>query len=77
LIIFTFQERDIPVLIFSAGLADIIEEVSLTKNVLERSYSRYIDFIYSLILGMVLTHLSVRGFLFTVLGPEAETSQIF
>lgn len=25
-----FQERDIPVLIFSAGLADIIEEVSLT-----------------------------------------------
>jgi hypothetical protein len=41
-----FQERNIPVLIFSAGLADIIEEVSLTKFVLEWSYSRYIEFIH-------------------------------
>lgn len=27
-----FQARDIPVLVFSAGLADIIEEVSSEKN---------------------------------------------
>lgn len=68
------QERDIPVLIFSAGLADIIEEVSLTKSIL---VIEEVVLLQNMHISLHLLCFCINFVFFFFPGPEANSSQIF